>query len=259
MDNTSLGDRIKMYENVERKYLTRRLPTIIRVDGEHFHSYTRGFDRPFDLGFIAAMQQTAKQLCENIMGAKIAYTQSDEITILLRDDDTLVTQAWFDKNLQKIVSTASSMATYFFNKNIARLYTQGLPSPVPYDWFHASAGVKKAYSEGRLAIFDARAFIVPPEEVMNVFEWRQQDCIRNSIQMIARAHFSHSELIGVSCADMQTRLLDEKNVDVENYDVYLRRGSCVVKDATGHWTIDTHIPIFHEDPTYVVVERHESV
>ena len=99
--NDSLGDRMKGYENIERKYLTRRLPTIIRVDGICFHSFTKGFQRPFDMILVESMWDTAKYLCENIMGCKIAYIQSDEISLLLTDYDNFTTQAWYDKNVQK--------------------------------------------------------------------------------------------------------------------------------------------------------------
>lgn len=112
----SLGDRMKGYENISRIYLTRRTPIIIRIDGKAFHSFTRGFARPFDDVLIKSMQDTAKYLCENIMGCKLAYTQSDEISLLLVDYEKIETQAWFDNNLQKIVSVAASMATMAFNK-----------------------------------------------------------------------------------------------------------------------------------------------
>ena len=111
-----LGIRMKIYENVTRNYLTRRVPVLIRIDGKSFHSFTKGFQRPFDELLISTMQQTAKYLCENIQGCKLAYTQSDEITLLLTDYETIGTQGWFDYNIQKIVSVSASMATLAFNK-----------------------------------------------------------------------------------------------------------------------------------------------
>ena len=44
----SLGDRMKKYEGVSRNYLTRRVPVIIRLDGKAFHTFTKGFKKPFD-------------------------------------------------------------------------------------------------------------------------------------------------------------------------------------------------------------------
>ena len=83
----SLGDRMKQnYEHRFRYGLVRRMPAIIRLDGKAFHTFTRGLERPFDGRFALVMWDTAKYLCANIQGAKCAYVQSDEISILLTDD-----------------------------------------------------------------------------------------------------------------------------------------------------------------------------
>ena len=82
----SIGDRMKEnYENRSRFSMARRSYTLIRVDGKAFHTYTRGLIRPFDDGLIEDMDATAVYLCKNIMGAKFAFVQSDEISILLTD------------------------------------------------------------------------------------------------------------------------------------------------------------------------------
>lgn len=57
MDKTSLGDRMKEYENTFRFYLPKRLPVIIRCDGRAFHTLTHNFDRPFDVVFHTAMMR----------------------------------------------------------------------------------------------------------------------------------------------------------------------------------------------------------
>jgi len=249
MDKTSLGDRMKAYENIERRYFTRREPLIIRLDGVHFHSFTKGFDRPFDISFLTCMRNTMLRLCENIMGAKLAYTQSDEITILVTDDDTLETDAWFGKNLQKIVSVSAAMATNFFHNEMMEIVYGG----------PASQGLNHAYDEERLAIFDARTFIVPREEVLNVFEWRQQDCTRNSIQSVGQAYFSHKELDHKSCNDIQNMLFTQISINWNNYPLSLKRGVCAKQEPTlvngdvyrMKWKLDENIPIFHEHPDYI--------
>ena len=119
----SLGDRMKEnYENRSKTYLTRRTPVIIRLDGKAFHTFTRGMKKPYDEIFHNTMNATMKYLCENIQGCKLGYTQSDEITLLLTDYDTLTTSAWFDYNVQKICSVSASMATMAFNKFFAYEY-----------------------------------------------------------------------------------------------------------------------------------------
>lgn len=117
MDKTTIGDRMKNnYENITRYYLTRRMPVIIRIDGKAFHTFTRGFKKPFDDILVKTMQDTMKYLCENIQGCVLGYTQSDEISLVLTDYAELTTDAWFGNNLQKMCSVSASMATMAFNK-----------------------------------------------------------------------------------------------------------------------------------------------
>ena len=114
-EKDSLGDRMKGYEDAFRIYLPKRIPLIIRVDGKAFHTFTRNLERPFDEDFMDIMLDTAIRLCIEIQGVKLAYWQSDEISLLITDYDTLMTQAPFDKNLQKLVSISASIATSTFN------------------------------------------------------------------------------------------------------------------------------------------------
>lgn len=115
MRNDNLGDRMKTYENVTRMHLTRRMPVICRLDGKAFHSFTRGLKKPFDDILVKTMQDTMKYLCENIQGCVLAYTQSDEITLVLVDYQNQDSCAWFDNNIQKMTSVSASMATMAFN------------------------------------------------------------------------------------------------------------------------------------------------
>lgn len=262
MDNTSLGDRMKAYENIERRYLPRRAPLCIRIDGKSFHSYTKGFDRPFDESFLWCMRMTMLSLCEHMMGAKLGYAQSDEITIILTDDGTIETEPWFGKNLQKIVSISAAMATFFFNKNVEECCSpRGLDTPAGR--FYASNGLRASFMNKKMAVFDARAFVLPREEVLNVVEWRQQDAVRNSIQAVGQYYFSHKELENKSCNDIQNMLFTEREVNWNDYPTALRRGVCAIKVPTTvttpenesvmrmKWTVDTEIPIFHQNPEYI--------
>lgn len=240
MDKTSLGDRMKGYENIERKYLTKRTPMIIRIDGCHFHTFTKDFDRPFDMSLSGCMVDTAMQLCKNIMGAKLAYTQSDEISLLIMDDDTYETQPWFDKNLQKITSVSAAMATLYFN--------HAMKTAVECEF--ASNGLAKAFETFRLAIFDSRAFTLPREEVLNYFLWRQRDCEKNSIQTLARRYFTQKELYAKKGNDIKEMLL-AKGIDWDNVLTENRLGICVKKGEDHKWFIDYQIPAFHDQPEYI--------
>lgn len=265
-----LGDRMKGYENISRIYLTHKCPVIIRIDGKAFHSFTRGFKKPFDDVLIQSMQETAKYLCENIMGCKLAYIQSDEISLLLVDYEKNETQAWFDNNLQKIVSIAASMATMKFNKCFEDISKAYIDSVI----YLQDNDIKESYLEAlckareKGAMFDARAFILPKDEVCNYFIWRQQDATRNSIQMVAQANFSHKELQGKSCDALQDMLYEKKGTNWNDCDAVYKRGSCVTKkyfsivdlgEHTGslanvtrsRWVVDKDIPTFLQDREYI--------
>ena len=115
--NDELGNRMKQnYETISKTRLIRRTPVAIRIDGKSFHTWAKGFKKPFDDILIKSMQETMKYLCENIQGCVLGYTQSDEITLILQDYKTFETQAWFDYEVQKMCSVSASMATMKFNK-----------------------------------------------------------------------------------------------------------------------------------------------
>lgn len=271
MDKTTLGDRMKNnYENISRYYLTRRMPVIIRVDGRSFHTFTKGFKKPFDDILVKTMQDTMKHLCENIQGCVLGYTQSDEISLVLTDYAELTTDAWFGNNLQKMCSISASMATLAFNKaftrNISkqskRFYTEYLEEK------DASYIETLEIAMNKGAMFDSRVFTIPKEEVCNALIWRQQDATRNSIQSVGQANFSQKELHGKSCNDIQDMLMLQKGINWNDYSTTLKRGSCCIKaddslteyDEVGNicgyterskWVIDNEIPIFTQDRNYV--------
>ncbi len=266
MQTDTLGDRMKGYENVSRIYLTKRSPVIIRIDGKAFHTFTRGFRRPFDPVLADAMRDTAKFLCERISGCKLAYIQSDEISLLLEDYDTKKTQPWFDNNLQKLVSVAASMATFAFNRKFYEFVTELQDDHVFHRvsteaaWGEFESSNFDAYSKAidAGAMFDARAFILPKEEVCNYFIWRQDDATRNSILMVAQSYFSHKEMQGKKCDVLQELLFSKYGVNWNDYPTAQKRGTCIIKvqeEINGvlrhKWRADTEIPIFTQDRDYI--------
>lgn len=258
MVTDTLGDRMKeYYENRSKSYLTRRTPVIIRIDGCHFHTFTKGMKKPFDKMFIKTMQLTTKDLCENIQGCRIAYVESDEISLLLTDYDTHQTDAWFDYSIQKVCSVAASMAALYFNKNW-RILTKELEEIILDNWREDENEIyykKVAVPKMNLgAYFDARAFNLPESEVVNYFIWRQNDATRNSIQGLARAHFSQKELTGLNNSQLQDKLHEEKGINWNDCSVVEKRGTCVKRIANeekSNWVIDINIPIFTQDRNYI--------
>lgn len=248
----TLEQRMKDYENVNRFYLTRRTPMIIRIDGRAFHTFCKGLKKPYDKVFAESMQATTLNLCKNIEGCKLAYTQSDEISLLLTDYDELETQAWFDKNLQKIVSISASLATLYFNKSFKDLSDSWCDNY--YQIWNTSKEDDKYFetlcNRQFTATFDSRAFCLPKEEVANYFVWRQKDATRNSINSLAQANFSHKSLQGLNVNQVQDKLVNEKGINWNDQPTEFKRGICCIKTNEG-WKIDKEIPIFTEDRNYI--------
>lgn len=261
MKRDDLGNRMKtFYEEIPKTKLMRRTPVVIRIDGKAFHTFTRGFKRPFDDVLIMTMQETAKYLCENIQGCSLAYTQSDEISLLLIDYQRFETSAWFDYEIQKMCSISASMATMAFN----RIFSETV-SDLKVDNTKTMDRYFEAEYKG--AMFDARVFNIPREEATNYFYWRQLDASRNSIQMVGQANFSHKELQHKSCNDIQDMLMTQKGINWNDFPAYQKRGSCVVrnkvvlesddvtekcmlrdpKQGENNWIIDYNIPIFKSE------------
>jgi tRNA(His) guanylyltransferase len=215
----------RQYEDRTRMMLPRRTYTILRVDGKSFHTYTKGCDKPYDQRLSDAMDAAAGALCREAQGARFCYVQSDEISALLTDFSDIKTEAWFDGNLQKVVSVAASTVTEAFNRE--------------HGW------------HGR-AVFDGRAFTIPdPVEVENYFIWRQQDAVRNSIQGLAQAHFSHKQLHGLNVNELQEILFREKGINWNDSPIDQKRGRIIRYHADRGWLVDREPPTFTQDRDYL--------
>lgn len=270
MDRSDLAERMKGYEKRNRYYLQRRIPVILRLDMRAGHSFTKGFERPFDEVFIKTIQETAKYLCENIQNCKLSYQQSDEITLLLVDYEKINTGCFFEYRVDKLCSIAASMATMTFNKRFTENYLDYISTLEPdftnnsdlESWRKTVSAYINASDKG--AMFDCRCFNIPKEEVTNCIYWRQLDATRNSIQMVGQANFSHKELQNRSCNDIQDMLMTQKGINWNDLPIYQKRGSCCVRNkiiistdgvmetvqlrdtskAENKWIIDKDIPIF---------------
>ena len=259
--NDELGKRMKeFYEQVPKYRLMRRTPVAIRIDGKAFHTFTRGFQKPFDEVLIKSMQNTMKYLCENIQGCVLGYTQSDEITLILVDYKKLNSSAWFDYELQKMCSIAASMATMAFNKFFSeeirkfdekhKFSCMAIFNNPENEITRLHDTYWEAYYKG--AMFDARCFNIPKKEVTNLLYWRQVDAARNSVQMAARAKFSHNECDNKNQSQLQEMLFQTYGINWNDYPTHMKRGSCCIKtlylnedcQIRSRWKIDEEIPMF---------------
>lgn len=287
MDRSSIGTRMKSYEDVQKTYLTRRMPVIIRVDGNAFHTFTRGFDRPFDSIMTEAMQRTMKYMCENISGCVLGYTQSDEITLLLIDYKKKNQDAWFGYVKRKVETISASMATMAFNEAFADVLTEKMTEEIANAKNNEEINnIRNHYwkymKKCGKAMFDSRAFNIPEFEVINEFIWRQQDCTRNSIQSVGHANFSDKKMHKKNMSEIQDMLMLEKGINWNDFPIFLKRGSCCFKEDyfipedelpenhrnnlkprtldtdedeygvwRSRWVIDKEIPIFTQNKKYV--------
>ena len=250
----SLGDRMKQYEYDFSYTVPRDMPIMMRLDGKAFHTYTRGLEKPFSQLIIDAMWETAMVLCSEIQNARLAYIQSDEITILIYPRRLFESEPWFGNKIQKMVSVSAGIASGVM-----------------------SLESNKIFSKPKRACFDSRVWVLPSHEVCNAFIWRQQDWTRNSVQMLARSLYSHSILHGKDNSELQ-EMCFKQGRNWNDLPLYLRRGACLVRkqytapsnshpfrspDESGEpsirykWVVDKNIPIFSQDRNYI--DKHLEV
>jgi tRNA(His) guanylyltransferase len=212
--NMDLASRMKTYEKVSDVKLTRRVPVIIRIDGRAFHSYTRGLEKPFSTSMMDAMVSSAYQVAQDMSGFKVAYVQSDEVTFCLTDYDTHDTEPWFDYRVNKLVSIAASHMSVLFNYQMLSEVTKN-------------------------AMFDARAFNIPMNEVSNMFLWRARDWKRNSLHMFARTFFSAKELFGKRQSEVH-EMLHKIGQNWINCTPRERNGTFIIENQIRHDILPTY-------------------
>lgn len=208
-------------KDLERQYravLPAKSYAVIRVDGKGFSKYTKGLQRPFDARFTADMQATAQFLCENIDGTLFAYTQSDEISVVISDLTGANTQAWFGGQVQKIVSTSAALATAKFNRLRPEV--------------------------DALAFFDGRTHHLDGADgVLEYLRWRQADAMKNSVGMLASHHFSHRALTGVPVRERKAMLAD-KGILWNELDQAVKQGTFVrrvlTEESVRYWHTRLH-------------------
>ncbi len=211
------------YEDALRVFLPRRTYTVIRIDGRAFHKFTRELERPYSRRLADALDRAALVLCQEMIGCRFAYGQSDEYSFLLTDFEREDSALWFDGNVQKIVSVAASIFTGAFNA---------------------------AFGATAPGAFDARVMVIAQRsEVARYFLWRQLDASANSLNMLASAHFPHSDLEKKSTAEKH-EMLHEKGLNWAKEKADFKRGRVVKRGPQG-WEIDPEIPVFNREPAYL--------
>ncbi|HRV32233.1 MAG TPA: tRNA(His) guanylyltransferase Thg1 family protein [Candidatus Paceibacterota bacterium] len=211
----ALDVRMKKYEKIYSFQVPPKTYTIIRFDGKNFSKYTSKFTKPFDNILSNAMNDAAIAVCKEF-NPRLAYTQSDEISILLTDIYNIESELPYDGKIQKLCSIGASIVSNEFNRSMMIALVK---SPLEIANFN-------------FAKFDARVFIIPDiREVYNYFVWRQQDATRNSINMAAHAAFGPKAIKYKNTNELQEMLYQNKGINWNDYPEKFKRG-CVIKRET---------------------------
>lgn len=242
----TLGDRMKAYEKAYDLEIIGRVPVIVRVDGKGFSKWTKSIkaEKPFDEQLNKAMSRAMCDTASSIEGCLFGYTQSDEMTFVLRNDQSLESTPWFGNRIQKICSVVSSMVTVNFAAQMC-----GLPR----------------------ACFDARVFAVPTvQEAINCLVWRQNDAVKNSVS--ASCYYEVAKSIGkkttrklmhgLNQKQQQELLFQNTGINWNNYSVKFKRGTGCYRKVfeveidgnvcqRSNWEIDEELPTFTQEPDYL--------
>jgi len=210
MNFEALSDWCKWLErNFSPEIMIPQLPVIIRLDGNNFHNWTKGLERPFDRKLTELMTETTKFLVQET-NAVVGYTQSDEITLILYSSDRK-SSIYNDGKKQKILSKLTAKCVNFFNEKRVEL----LPD------------------HNKVAVFDCRIYQTPTlHDACVQLLWRENDATKNSISMLAQSMFSHKELQNLNTSEMQDRMMLEKGVNWNDLEPKLKRGTYVKRIKT---------------------------
>lgn len=199
MKFTDLSDRMKFYEKLtgNLEYQIPYMPVVIRLDGRAFHSLK--LKKPYDTTLIDIFHNCTKDLVYKT-NAILGYHQSDEISLIFYNNN-YKSQIYFNGKTNKINSILSSTLTLLFNE-----YNE-----------YADNYIKQK------VMFDCRCFSLPKEEIINYLIWREEDAVRNSIQMLAQSLYSQKELHKKNCNQLQ-EMIFQKGYNWNDYQDYIKRG-----------------------------------
>ena len=199
MNSNEFEDRMRKMECYHALRIPPGVWPIIRVDGRSFSRFTeQRFTKPFDERFRDHMVTAAEALLRELHGI-YAYTESDEISLLLPRDWAL-----FDRELEKTVSVSAGIASAAFTL----------------------AGGVAAHFDSRVIIAAAR------EDALDYFRWRQSDAarcalngwcywtLRNGGQSVKQAT---ARLERMSVSD-KNELLFQNGVNFNEVPLWQRRG-----------------------------------
>lgn len=147
-DAREVEERQRAHEYLRSLTVLPGVWLVIRLDGDGFSGLTETcFEKPFDAGFRDVMVAATKYVQQEL-GARFAYTASDEISLLF--DPSF---ARYGRGVEKLLSLSAGMASAAFT------HEAKLP-----------------------ARFDSRIWAgANVSDVVEYFSWRQSDASRNAL------------------------------------------------------------------------------
>lgn len=197
----------KHYESVSEQVLPKKLPIVVRIDGQGFSTLTDNrFEKPFDSRFESLMNAATRSVMEYCTQAELAYIQSDEISVLLPQSE----DPFLGGRTQKLSSLFAGHASAGFTEKAFKMKGVGDFS----------------------AAFDARAFVLPKQKVLDYFIWRQEDAFRNCVFSTAfyelaeetSRDFAQERLHGASMSEQQELLFQRFDINVNDLPTHRKRG-----------------------------------
>lgn len=240
-----MGNRFKAYEAASSMHLIPGTPKVIRLDGKAFHTFTRGCQQPYDWSIMEAMTEGAIAVMKEIGGsARLAYIQSDECSIVINDKPKIESSPWFDNNLVKMATVASSIMSVNFSQSFYQMKVM--------DSYNVSGGTDLSIPVFKPAYFDARIFQVPNVwEMNNAILWRQFDAIKNSKSQYARHYFSQKQVHEKNGDQKVQMMKDQHGFDWHTAPTWTKHGVVVRRGTMGKFEIDMNIPEFKVDKDYL--------
>lgn len=248
----TLSERQESYKSCYDYEIIKRLPIIIHVDGRNFSKITKNLSKPYSNLLSKVMADAMLYTITEIQGSIFGFTFADEVSFIIRNDQSIETEAWLNNKIQQIVSSVSSIFTLAFYK-IA--FSLDLESELSGD-----------------AVFKATAWAVPNlMEVSNYIIYRQQECYKSALRLAAIYEISKKigqkkafELIqGKSLEEKINLLLKYTGINFhEYYPSYFYNGMATYRIpmlvenedetfARNKWTINSEIPYIADNKDFL--------
>ena len=219
----SLKEKCNYYRDLTDHRLLPNTPIMVMIDGKNFSKMIKNkFEKPFDENFIDMMNKTAEYLCKNIQNCIGAYVQSDEISLIIKDNG--LTCSPFDGRICKLQSIIPAMATAKFNQ-LYTIHNLGIDVSKKHNM---TLDFNKLIP---LCVFDCKVWNVPNEnDAMAWFLYRQIDCIRNSMQQFCQTYVPHKELMGKDTSEQVALCLKKTGKDWNSISDDKKYGRLIYKD-----------------------------